>query len=318
MAAAAAAPSGAVLSEVSQPRRRSRLAGASLLALCGATSAAVASLLGRPEAADVRLPEGVTDAYTLVLLRHGESQWNLENRFTGWVDVDVSEKGAAEAKYAGQLLREANITVDAAFVSVQKRAIKTLALALEEMDSLWIPVQKSWRLNERMYGDLQGKNKADAAEKFGEEQVTQWRRSFAVPPPVIQDDSPYHPKLDAKYASIPKKDLPLSESLKLTIDRVLPFWKKKIAPMLKSGKKVIIAAHGNSLRALVKYLDDVPEDKIIGLNIPTAVPLVYKLNRKLKPILLPDHAESLSGVYLGDKDWVDQKINGVKNQAKAR
>jgi len=256
--------------------------------------------------------------YTLVLLRHGESQWNLENRFTGWVDVDVSPKGVAEGKNAGVLMREANISVDKAFTSYQKRAIKTLNFALEEMDSLWIPVEKTWKLNERMYGDLQGMNKADATANFGEEQVTEWRRSYAIPPPPIKDDQPYHPKLDPKYSNIPKKDLPLTESLALTIDRVLPFWRSNIAPELRKGQKVLIAAHGNSLRALVKYLDNVPEDKIVGLNIPTGVPLVYKLNRRLKPVELPGHAESLSGRYLGDPAWVDAKINGVKNQAKAR
>jgi len=254
-----------------------------------------------PGGAILRIPDEAKDAYTLVLLRHGESQWNLENKFTGWVDVDVTAKGAEEAKHAGQLLKEAGISVDMAFTSVQKRAIKTCQLALEEMDSLWIPVEKSYKLNERMYGDLQGANKKEATDKFGEEQVTQWRRSFSIPPPVISEDNPYHPKHDPKYAGIPKKDLPLAESLKLTIDRVLPFWKSAIVPQLKSGKKIMIAAHGNSLRALVKYLDDVPEDKIVGLNIPTAVPLVYKLDRWLKPIKLPDHADGLSGAYLGDK-----------------
>lgn len=285
--------------------------------MCAAGASAYFALRGEDiPKAELRIPENAENAYTLVLLRHGESQWNLENKFTGWVDVDVSEKGAQEAKYAGQLMREANISVDLAFTSVQKRAIKTLQFALEEMDSLWIPVQKSWKLNERMYGDLQGANKAEATAKFGEEQVTQWRRSFAEPPPVIADDNPFHPKLDPKYAGLSKKEMPLTESLKLTIDRVLPFWKSTVAPALKKGNKVIITAHGNSLRALVKYLDNVPEDKIIGLNIPTAVPLVYKLNRGLKPIMLPDHTEGLSGAYLGDKEWVDGKINGVKNQAK--
>lgn len=287
-----------------------------LLACAGAAATAVASLWGRPADAVVRLPDDTREAYTLVLLRHGESQWNLENRFTGWVDVDLSEQGATEASQAGRLLRDANVSVDVAFTSLQKRAIKTLALALEEMDRLWIPVHKSWKLNERMYGDLQGKNKADAVATFGEEQVMQWRRSFAVPPPAIQDDNPYHPSLQAMYADIPRKQLPLAESLQLTVDRVLPYWRRSIAPALRSGKQVIVAAHGNSLRALVKYLDNVPDETIIGLNIPTGVPLVYKLNRRLKPILLPGHAESLSGVYLGDQEWVDQKINGVKNQAK--
>mmetsp|Transcript_44943 Transcript_44943/g.106723 ORF Transcript_44943/g.106723 Transcript_44943/m.106723 type:complete len:318 (+) Transcript_44943:63-1016(+) len=254
--------------------------------------------------------------YTLVLLRHGESEWNLQNRFTGWVDVDVTAKGAEEAVKAGALLNEANISVDVAFTSVQKRAIKTLNLALEEMDLLYIPVEKSWRLNERMYGDLQGLNKAETQQKFGEEKVTQWRRSFDVPPPPIADDNEYHPRLDKRFASVPKKELPLTESLKLTIRRVLPFWKSSVMPALKKGKKVLIAAHGNSLRALVKYLDNIPEEKIVSLNIPTAVPLVYKLNRAMKPIALPDHAEHLSGVYLGDPEWVNAKINGVANQAK--
>lgn len=283
--------------------------------LCGLAGAlALASRWA--ELAGVNLGEDEPGTYTLVLLRHGESTWNVENRFTGWVDVDLSPKGAEEAANAGVLLKEAGIVVDTAFTSLQKRAIKTLALALESMDQLWIPIEKSWRLNERMYGDLQGKNKAETQEKFGEEQLTQWRRSFDVPPPVIADDNPYHPKLEAKYAGIPKKDLPLTESLELTIKRVLPYWKGAIVPALKSGKKVIIAAHGNSLRALVKYLDDVPEDKIVGLNIPTGVPLVYKLNKRLKPIVLEGHADQLSGVYLGDPEWVDAKINGVANQAK--
>jgi len=287
-----------------------------ILLLGGSALAIVGALLHRGLAAVLRLPDGAGDAYTLVLLRHGESQWNLENRFTGWVDVDVTDVGVAEAKHAGELMRDANVSVDVAYTSVQKRAIKTLALALEEMDRLWIPVHKTWKLNERMYGDLQGKNKADAAAKFGEEQVTQWRRSFAVPPPVITEDNEFHPKLDPKYAQVPKRELPLAESLKLTIDRVLPYWKSTIVPSLKSGNKVLIAAHGNSLRALVKYLDNIPEDKIVGLNIPTGVPLVYKLDRRFRPIQMPDHADGLNGAYLGDKQWVDQKINGVKNQAK--
>lgn len=304
-----------MVSAAAETRRRPRRAGIAFI--CGVAGAVglAAARWGGPTG--VRLDED-DGTYTLVLLRHGESQWNLENRFTGWVDVDVSQKGAEEAALAGTLLKEANITVDQAFTSVQKRAIKTLNLALEQMDQLWIPVEKSYKLNERMYGDLQGMNKAETQAQYGEEQVTQWRRSFDVPPPVIKEDNPYHPKLDPKYKDIPKNKLPLSESLELTIKRVLPFWRSSIAPALKSGKKVIIAAHGNSLRALVKYLDNIPEDKIIGLNIPTAVPLVYKLNRRLKPIKLEGHAEDLSGVYLGDPEWVDAKINGVKNQAKGR
>jgi len=299
---------------VRRPREKRRRGAAALLAAIAAAGVAAACLRGGAgEAMEFAEDQGV---YTLVLLRHGQSQWNLENRFTGWVDVDVTEEGASEAVTAGQLLRDANITVDVGFTSLQKRAIKTLSLALEQMDQLWIPLTKTWRLNERMYGDLQGMNKAETQEKFGEEQVTQWRRSFAIPPPPISDDNPFHPKLEEKYASIPPRQLPLTESLDLTIKRVLPFWRSSIAPELKRGKRVIIGAHGNSLRALVKYLDDIPEDKIIKLNIPTAVPLVYKLNRRLKPVLLPGHADGLSGVYLGDPEWVNAKINGVANQAK--
>jgi len=295
--------------------RVGRRRGAALLGAVVAVGTAVVACTwsAATEAMEFMEDRGV---YTLVLLRHGQSQWNLENRFTGWVDVDVTNEGAGEAVHAGQLLREANITVDVGFTSLQKRAIKTLSMCLEEMDQLWIPVTKTWRLNERMYGDLQGMNKAETQAKFGEEQVTQWRRSFAIPPPPISDDNPFHPKLEEKYASIPRRQLPLTESLDLTIKRVLPFWRSSIAPALKSGKKVIIGAHGNSLRALVKYLDNIPEDKIIKLNIPTAVPLVYKLNRRLKPVELPGHADGLSGVYLGDPQWVNAKINGVANQAK--
>lgn len=276
-------------------------------------SSLVACLL--PSTAQVSVYDDA-GTYTLVLLRHGESQWNLENRFTGWVDVDVTAKGQQEALTAGALMRDANITVDMAFTSLQKRAIKTCALALESMDLLWVPMTKSWRLNERMYGDLQGMNKAETTAKYGEAKVTEWRRSFAVPPPPIRDDNPFHPKLEAKYEGIP--NLPLAESLALTIDRVLPYWRQFIAPELKRGKKILITAHGNSLRALVKYLDNIPEDKIIELNIPTAVPLVYKLDRRLKPVVLPNHAAGLSGAYLGDPAWVDAKINGVKNQAAAK
>jgi len=300
-------------------RRLRRRRGTALsLALATAGAVAIASRgLRTPAPAALGLGDG-GESYTLVLLRHGESQWNLENRFTGWVDVDVTEQGADEAREAGRLLKEADIEVDMAFTSLQKRAIKTLALALEVMDLLWIPVTKSWRLNERMYGDLQGMNKAETTEKFGEEKVTEWRRSYAIPPPPIADDNPYHPKLEAKYASIPKDDMPVAESLELTVQRVIPFWKHTIAPAIKEGNKIIIAAHGNSLRALVKYLDDIPDDKIIKLNIPTAVPLVYKLDKRLKPIKVKNSADGLSGAFLGDPAWVDGKINGVANQAKAR
>jgi len=256
------------------------------------------------------------EVHTLVLLRHGESQWNLENRFTGWVDVDVSDTGIEEAVQAGRLMRDANLTFDVAFSSVQKRAIKTMQLALDQMDQLWIPVEKSWRLNERMYGGLQGLDKAETQQKYGEELVTQWRRSFDVPPPAIEDDHEFHPKRDPKYAGLKTGLLPLAESLELTIGRVLPFWRRSIAPELRAGKTVLVVAHGNSLRALVKYLDDLPAETIVGLNIPTAVPLVYKLNHRLKPILVQDHADGLSGAYLGDAEWVNSKIMGVKNQAK--
>lgn len=302
----------------SRDRQRSRPRRGAFGLICVASAFAISMmcLIGSSAVAQIKFP--VADGeYTLVLLRHGESQWNLENKFTGWVDVDVSEKGAEEASYAGKLMAEANLTVDHAFTSLQKRAIKTLAMALEEMDLLWIPVEKSWNLNERMYGDLQGMNKAETTEKFGEEQVTEWRRSYAIPPPPIKDDNPYHPKLDPRYKDLPPGTLPLTESLALTIKRVLPYWQGTIAPVLMEGKTVIIAAHGNSLRALVKYLDNVPEDKIVSLNIPTAVPLVYRLDKNLKPIVLPNHAPSLSGAYLGDPAWVQGKIDGVKNQAKA-
>lgn len=297
--------------EQEKPRARRRLA-----AVVIAFSVALGIRLGIATL-DVSTIESY-GTHTLVLLRHGESEWNLENRFTGWVDVDVSAKGAEEAVNAGRLMHEANLSLDIAFTSYQKRAIKTLNLALEELDALWIPVTKSWKLNERMYGDLQGLNKAETTTKFGEEQVTEWRRSYAVPPPPIKEDSPYHPRLDPKYKDIPKNKLPLAESLALTIDRILPFFRQSIAPELRKGKKVLIAAHGNSLRALVKILDNVPEDKIVGLNIPTGVPLVYRLNRQLKPVPLPGHADLISGTYLGDPDWVQGKISGVKNQAKVR
>jgi len=286
------------------------------VAALGAAAVAVSSLRGTDSSAAIKLPFSDKEEYTLVLLRHGESQWNLENRFTGWADVDVTAKGQEEAINGGRLMKEANLTFDIAFTSRQKRAIKTCAFALEEMDLQWIPVEKTWKLNERMYGDLQGMNKAETQAQYGEEQVTEWRRSFATPPPPISDDNPYHPKLEAKYADIPKRQLPLTESLKLTIKRVIPYWRSTIIPELKSGKTVLIAAHGNSLRALVKYLDNVPEDKIVGLNIPTAVPLVYKLNRYFKPVMQEGHADQMSAKYLGDPAWVDAKINGVKNQAK--
>jgi 2,3-bisphosphoglycerate-dependent phosphoglycerate mutase len=219
----------------------------------------------------------------LVLIRHGESIWNKENRFTGWTDVDLSEKGIEEAKSAGQRMKQAGFIFDMGYTSLLKRAIKTLDYALEEMDLLWIPVIKSWRLNERHYGALQGLNKADTAARFGDEQVQIWRRSYAVaPPPLLRDDSRY-PGLDPRYLGIGEANLPLEESLKDTVVRFQPFWEGSIAPSLKAGQRVIVSAHGNSLRALVKYLDHIPDDEIASLEIPTGVPLVYELDDSLEP-----------------------------------
>ena len=220
----------------------------------------------------------------LVLLRHGESTWNKENRFTGWTDVDLSERGREEAKTAGQLLKHGGYTFDVAFTSVLKRAIRTLGLALDELDLLWIPVTKNWHLNERHYGALQGLNKAETAAKHGDAQIKIWRRSYDIPPPALTPDDERHPSRDPRYAALDPKQLPLTESLKDTVDRFLPYWHESIAPAIRSGKRVIIAAHGNSLRALVKYLDNVSEADIVELNIPTGIPLVYELNDDLTPI----------------------------------
>jgi len=220
----------------------------------------------------------------LVLLRHGESEWNKENRFTGWTDVDLSDKGKAEAISAGQKLKQAGYVFDIAYTSVLKRAIRTLWLALDEMDLLWLPTTRSWRLNERHYGALQGLNKAETASKYGAEQVHEWRRSFATPPPALTPEDPRHPGKDPRYHDLTPKDLPLTESLKDTIIRFLPYWHETIAPAVKTGKRAIIAAHGNSLRALVKYLDNISDKDIPELEIPTGVPLVYELDDALKPI----------------------------------
>jgi 2,3-bisphosphoglycerate-dependent phosphoglycerate mutase len=220
----------------------------------------------------------------LVLLRHGESTWNKENRFTGWTDVDLSERGREEAKAAGQLLKDGGYVFDIAFTSVLKRAIRTLGLALDELDLLWIPVTKDWRLNERHYGALQGLNKAETAAKHGDAQIKIWRRSYDIPPPPLTADDERHPSRDPRYAGLDPKLLPLTESLKDTVERFLPYWHQSIAPAIHSGKRVIIAAHGNSLRALVKYLDNVSEADIVELNIPTGIPLVYELNDDLTPI----------------------------------
>ena len=220
----------------------------------------------------------------LVLLRHGESTWNKENRFTGWTDVDLSDRGRDEAAAAGRLLKDGGFTFDLAFTSVLKRAIRTLGIALDCLDLLWIPVTKDWRLNERHYGALQGLNKAETAAKHGDAQTKIWRRSYDIPPPPLTPDDDRHPSRDPRYAALDPRVLPLTESLKDTVERFLPCWHESIAPALRSGKRVIIAAHGNSLRALVKYLDRVPESEIVELNIPTGIPLVYELHDDLTPI----------------------------------
>jgi 2,3-bisphosphoglycerate-dependent phosphoglycerate mutase len=247
--------------------------------------------------------------YKVILLRHGESEWNKENRFTGWTDVDLTEKGIAEAKTAGKLMKEGGYSFDIAYTSVLKRAIRTLWLALDEMDLMWIPVENSWRLNERHYGALQGLNKAETAEKFGAEQVLKWRRSYDIQPPALTKDDVRFPGNESKYQSLTSEELPLTECLKDTVARFLPYWLKTIAPSIKSGKKVIIAAHGNSLRALIKYLDNVSESEIVDLNIPTGVPLVYELDSDLKPI---------KHYYLGDPEEARKKAEAVANQAKGK
>ncbi|MEG8990124.1 2,3-diphosphoglycerate-dependent phosphoglycerate mutase [Ignavibacteria bacterium 4148-Me] len=247
--------------------------------------------------------------HKVVLLRHGESEWNKLNLFTGWTDVDLSEKGVEEAHQAGKVLKQEGYTFDIAFTSVLKRAIKTLYIALEEMDLMWIPVIKSWRLNERHYGALQGLNKAETAEKYGMEKVKLWRRSYDVPPPPLDENDERYPGKDPRYKDLDKKDIPLTESLKLTVERFLPYWHDTIAPTIKSGKKVIIAAHGNSLRALVKYLDNISDEDIVELNIPTGIPLVYELDDELKPI---------KHYYLGDEEAINAAINAVAKQTEKK
>ena len=247
--------------------------------------------------------------YKIVLLRHGESDWNKQNRFTGWTDVDLSEKGVAEASMAGKLMKEAGFNFDIAFTSLLKRAIRTLWLALDEMDLLWIPVYKTWRLNERHYGALQGLNKAETAQKFGDEQVHIWRRSYDIQPPALTPDDERFPGKDRRYSDLTAAELPLTECLKDTVARFLPFWHNSAVPAIKAGKQVIIAAHGNSLRALVKYLDNVPNDEIVELNIPTGIPLVYELDGELKPI---------KHYYLGDPEEAKKKAEAVANQAKGK
>jgi 2,3-bisphosphoglycerate-dependent phosphoglycerate mutase len=245
--------------------------------------------------------------YTLVLIRHGESEWNKENRFTGWTDVDLSERGREEAKAAGRLLKGGGYTFDLAFTSVLKRAIRTLWTALDELDLLWIPVTKDWRLNERHYGALQGLNKAETAAKHGDAQIKIWRRSYDIPPPALAKDDERYPLRDPRYANVDPALLPLTESLKDTVDRFLPYWHQAIAPEIRSGKRVIIAAHGNSLRALVKYLDNMSEADIVELNIPTGIPLVYELNDDLTPI---------RHYYLGDPAAAAAAAARVANQTR--
>ena len=247
--------------------------------------------------------------YKVVLIRHGESSWNKENRFTGWTDVPLSEKGTAEAREAGKLLGQEGLVFDLAFTSVLKRAIKTLWLALEEMDLMCIPTFYSWRLNERHYGALQGLNKAETAAKYGDEQVKIWRRSYEVRPPLLEKDDERHPCKDPRYASLTPSELPDGECLADTVARVVPYWEKTIVPEVKAGKKIIIAAHGNSLRALVKYLDNVSDRDILELNIPTGVPLLYELNSEVKP---------LGHRYLGDQEAIAKAQAAVANQGKAK
>lgn len=243
----------------------------------------------------------------LVLLRHGESIWNLENRFTGWTDVGLSEKGVKEAHLAAQWLKKEGFTFDIAYTSVLKRAIKTLWIALEDMDLMWIPVVNCWRLNERHYGSLQGLNKIEMVEKFGEKQVLIWRRSYDVQPPALTYDDSRFPGKDPRYKDLTKEELPLTECLKDTVNRFLPYWHNTIAPSIKEGRRVIIAAHGNSLRALVKYLDNVSDDEIVSLNIPTGIPLVYELGSNLKPI---------KHYYLGDPEVIKKAVESVVKQTK--
>jgi 2,3-bisphosphoglycerate-dependent phosphoglycerate mutase len=246
---------------------------------------------------------------TLVLLRHGESTWNKENRFTGWTDVDLSERGREEARAAGRLLKEGGYAFDLAYTSVLKRAIRTLWIALDDLDQMWLPVINSWRLNERHYGALQGLNKAETAEKHGEAQVKIWRRSYDIPPPPMSPDDPRHAARDPRYKDLSPDEIPLTESLKDTVDRFLPYWHEVIAPSIRSGKRVLIAAHGNSLRALVKYLDHISNEEIVELNIPTGIPLVYELDAQLKP---------LRHFYLGDAQAAEEAAARVAAQSSAR
>ncbi|MPY88757.1 MAG: 2,3-diphosphoglycerate-dependent phosphoglycerate mutase [Luteitalea sp.] len=247
--------------------------------------------------------------HRLVLLRHGESTWNKENRFTGWTDVDLSEAGIEEARHAGRLLAQDGVTFDVAFTSVLKRAIRTLWIVLDQMDLMWIPVHRHWRLNERHYGGLQGLNKAEMAAEHGEEQVKIWRRSYDIPPPSLTVDDPRHPSHDRRYGTLRPEELPAAEALKDTVSRFLPYWHEIIAPTIQRGERVLVAAHGNSLRALVKYLDNLSDGDVVGLNIPTGIPLVYELDASLAPI---------RHYYLGDPEAVRQAAERVASQGRAR
>ena len=247
--------------------------------------------------------------FKLVLVRHGESEWNRENRFTGWTDVDLSEKGRVEALEGGRILKQEGYTFDVAYTSLLKRAIRTLWTILDEMDLMWIPVHRSWRLNERHYGALQGLNKSETAGKFGEDQVKIWRRSYDIPPPPLDKSDPRWPGHDRRYAGLSEAELPLTECLKDTVARFLPLWRQTIAPMVKSGNRVVVVAHGNSLRALVKVLDGISEGEIVGLNIPTGVPLVYELDESLKPV---------RHYYLGDPAKIEAAMQAVAAQGKKK
>ena len=247
--------------------------------------------------------------YKIVLLRHGQSEWNLENRFTGWYDVDLSELGRKEAAEAGKVMKAEGFEFDQVYTSVLKRAIRTMQLAMDSLDQMWVPVTRAWQLNERHYGMLQGLNKAETAAQHGEDQVKIWRRSYDVPPPALTEDDPRYPGNDRRYNGLSKNELPLTESLKETVARVVPYWNGVISPDVKAGKKVIIVAHGNSLRALVKYLDEMSEKDVLELNIPTGIPLVYELDENLKPI---------KHYYLGDQDAIAAAQAAVANQGKAK
>lgn len=286
----------------------------------------IGRLRGLIAAAEVPTPAGsempaaaeAEGPFTLVLVRHGESEWNNTNQFTGWYDCGLTEKGVGEAIAAGKLLKEGGYKFDVAYTSYLKRAISTCWHSLEQSEQQYVPVKQAWELNERHYGGLTGLNKQETVDKHGKEQVLVWRRSYDVPPPPLEEGSEYYSYFmdDPRYAHIPKDKLPLTESLELTVARVMPYFNNEIAPLIKSGKKVIIAAHGNSLRALIMALDGISKEDIAGLNVPTAVPLVYELDKDLKPIPHADAIAPLQGHYLGDQDAIKEKILGVKNQTK--